>query len=164
MPKLTKLVGARFWAKIEKTQTCWIWKAGKTPAGYGRFKIKGTLYSPHRLVYEWFIGPIPEGFDVCHHCDNPSCVNPAHLFVGTRSDNMHDAFDKGRLISFAKNRKPMRGEESPCSKLTANDVRAIRKQYKSGSITQRDLGKRYKVHRRTIGKIINRQLWGHLID
>ncbi|MFA6325045.1 MAG: HNH endonuclease [Candidatus Paceibacterota bacterium] len=89
----------RFWTKVDKTKTCWNWLGSKSSKGYGRFKIKGKLYSPHRISYELINGPIPKGMFICHKCDNPACVNPGHLFLGTQSDNMKDCFKKGRGVT-----------------------------------------------------------------
>lgn len=87
----------RFWDKVQKTDTCWNW-IGSKRHGYGVIKIEGKNISTHRLSYEMHIGPIPFGVNVCHSCDNPSCVNPNHLFLGTQSDNMIDAMEKGRIV------------------------------------------------------------------
>ena len=76
---------------------CWLWVGGKSSKGYGRFRMDGKLHLPHRLAYQQFVGQMPEGHYVCHHCDNGGCVNPAHLFAGTNSDNMRDCRNKGRL-------------------------------------------------------------------
>lgn len=76
--------------------TCIIWQGKKDKAGYG--KISGTKYA-HRIIYEQIFGPIPKGFYVCHSCDNPSCVNPEHLFLGTPKDNAQDKVKKGRQIT-----------------------------------------------------------------
>lgn len=84
-----------FLKKIQKTNYCWIWLAGKRN-GYGRFMVNQTLKSAHRLSYEYYIGPIEGELLVCHKCDNPSCVNPKHLFLGTLSDNMQDCIKKKR--------------------------------------------------------------------
>lgn len=101
----------RFWDKVDKTSDCWIWTAAKSAAGYGRFKLNGRLVSPHRLAYEMAFGDIPPGSDVCHRCDNPPCVNPEHLFVGSRSDNMQDCIAKGRFVARDRTRFCINGHD-----------------------------------------------------
>lgn len=104
----------RFFNKVNKTETCWLWTAslrGKT--GYGAFKLNGKTVDAHRLSYQLHKGEIPEGMYVCHTCDNRKCVNPEHLFLGTAKDNYHDAVVKGRIIKGRKNEElkkhPSRG-------------------------------------------------------
>ena len=75
---------------------CWEWVGKKHPSGYGRMKIEARERSSHRVSFELFNGRISEGMHICHHCDNPGCVNPKHLFEGTRDDNMEDMRVKGR--------------------------------------------------------------------
>lgn len=76
---------------------CWEWEGSRYPSGYGAVKWNGRVIGAHRLAWIEAFGPIPDGLDVCHHCDNPPCVRPSHLFLGTRSDNMRDAVSKGRM-------------------------------------------------------------------
>lgn len=87
----------RFYSKIEKTDTCWLWKAGQRGNGYGAIKVNGKTVLAHRFSYELHKGEIPNGLYVCHSCDVRSCVNPDHLWLGTQKDNMMDARVKGRL-------------------------------------------------------------------
>lgn len=88
-------IEARFWSKVIKTDGCWWWNARKLDAGYGMFHMGETMKVAHRVAYELMIGKIPDGMFACHKCDNPSCVNPEHLFIGTHKDNMHDRMLKG---------------------------------------------------------------------
>lgn len=88
----------RFLSKVDTSGDCWIWQAS-TVRGYGQLSTqRGKAPArAHRLSYELFVGPIPEGLEVCHQCDTPSCVRPSHLFIGTHHDNMLDAASKKRI-------------------------------------------------------------------
>lgn len=89
----------RFWAKVEKTDGCWIWSGATNksgPFGYGQFRIPGNRVPAHRVAWEMIHGPVPEGLWVLHDCDMPKCVNPSHLFLGTAKDNAADMIAKGR--------------------------------------------------------------------
>ena len=88
----------RFWEKVNKTDTCWLWTAQRTTGGYGVFRIRNprAQTTAHRVAWEMAHGPIPDGLNVCHHCDTPSCVRPDHLFLGTQRENLRDMTVKGR--------------------------------------------------------------------
>jgi hypothetical protein len=99
----------RFFQKVDKSGSeahpdCWIWKGGKTSSGYGSFKYyqERSAIGSHVSSYLFHIGEVPKGMFVCHHCDNPPCVNPEHLFLDTNSGNMKDMFKKGRNGSSTK--------------------------------------------------------------
>ncbi len=146
----------RFLDKIEINQEtcCWIWTSALFKKGYGLFQLRGKSVGAHRVSYEHFIGPIPEGLFVLHNCpcgDNPSCVNPNHLKLGDAQDNMDDMFAKGRAIKLSKDQHPM-------AKLSSDDVLDIKELYSQG-FTQLEIADFYGVHRTHIGKILAGKLW-----
>lgn len=124
-------LSVRFWRLAAAPPTrhpghrCWGWHGNKNQVGYGQFRVgrKGRVMSAHRVSWEIHNGPIPEGLIVMHSCDNPGCVNPAHLMVGTQKENLQDAARKGRLS--APQAKPYR-PHTRVRKLTDDQVRAIR--------------------------------------
>lgn len=90
MPPKPRPLGERFWEKVNKTETCWIWTACKIPYGYGQIRINKKTYLAHRVSYELTNGPIPEGMYIDHICHTPSCVRPDHLRVVTQKQNMEN--------------------------------------------------------------------------
>lgn len=102
MPSHALPVAPRFWSKVQKADgdRCWIWVGGKTSNdtfGYGHISVRSRLQVASRVSYELSVGPIPEGQRVLHRCDNPPCVRPDHLFLGTQADNIRDCRRKGRM-------------------------------------------------------------------
>jgi hypothetical protein len=89
----------RFFEKVDKTDDCWNWLASKKWDGYGQVKFEGSMQTAHRTSWILHNGPVPEKLCVLHKCDNPGCVNPEHLFLGTQRDNVHDAIKKGRHVN-----------------------------------------------------------------
>lgn len=149
----------RFWSKVNKTGDCWLWMGSVYPYGYGCFYIgrrvtgrRGGMTPAHRVAYELTFGPIPQGQCVLHHCDNPPCCRPDHLFLGTDADNSADKVLKRRHVF---------GVISPQHKLTDTDVQSIRRQSASG-IANRTLAKRFHVSQPTISLIVRHKAWKHV--
>ncbi len=132
---------------------CIIFTGAKDKNGYG-WQRKNGERKAHRVAYVENKGEIPKGLLVCHHCDNPSCINPDHLFLGTPLDNMQDKIRKGRAVYGIHNNK---GEKNPNTELTEEDVKAIRSRYKWGSGPT--LGKEYGVSSVQICRIVRGEQW-----
>jgi hypothetical protein len=147
----------KFYAKIRinpfHPKGCHEWAAGKNQFGYGQFNVNGRHHKAHRVAWMLDYGPIPEGWQILHRCDNPSCVRPDHLFLGVPRINIADMDAKGR-----RRRPDMRGEKNPKAKLTGKKVQAIR-------IDQRALNKiatEYGVTATAIREIKSRKRWTHI--
>lgn len=154
MPHVTNM--DRFWSKVNKRgpNDCWVWTAGKLKDGYGAFKT-GELgreqTSAHRYSYRLAHGEIPPGMVVCHRCDNPPCVNPAHLFLGTQRDNQMDKITKGRANT-------AHGRALPHAKLDETSVRLIRARTDSAVKVAADFG----VSPSVIDSVRHRRSWKHV--
>lgn len=142
----------RLMSRVEKTATCWLWTGCRHPLGYGLLawtEAGEKKYArAHRLAYETFIGPIPAGMCVCHSCDNPRCVNPCHLFVGTHAQNMADMKAKGRRADIGA------GATNARARLTDADVLAIRAAYRGSNARQADLANDFGVSQATVSRVI----------
>lgn len=150
----------RFMDKISKRKDgCWDWKSAFFNDGYGYFSYGSRkegnyrTYRAHRFSYLLFKGEIPEEICVCHTCDNPKCVNPNHLFLGSRSDNTRDMYNKGRGVN-------NRGENHGMSKLKEKDIKLIFKLRKKG-LTQAVIGRNFGVGQDSISRILNHRRWGY---
>ena len=143
----------RFFARVQKSESCWIW-TGVTRNGYGSFFVRGVGWRyAHRISWILVNGPIPDGLCVLHRCDNRPCVNPAHLFLGTKAENTADMVSKGRGRGGVS-----RGESNPTSKLTETQVREIRKE----TCPERETAARYGVTRANINYIKRGVTWTHI--
>lgn len=152
---MTKTTQERFESNFIKSDGCWEWGASKDKKGYGRFRFAGRKQLVHRVAYQLYIGEIPSGMCVCHHCDNPSCVNPSHLFVGTQADNIRDRDSKGRGYD-------RHGEKHGKAKLTASQVIDIRKRHGDGE-RDADLARQYGVTQTAIYCIVRYLSWTQLV-
>jgi len=150
----------RFWKLVRKTDACWLWAGNIGRDGYGRIRASKTeLLLAHRLSWMIHFVAIPEGMFVCHKCDNPKCVNPEHLFLGTPLDNMRDMIAKGR-----ERHVNLYGSEHGMAKLNEEKVMDIRRTYLKYS---RDYGapalaKKYGVTKTTIKNVANNKIWRHV--
>lgn len=156
--ELTERDIARFWSHVDKSDECWLWTGYCSKTGYGQFGLGDRILKAHRVSYEITYGDVPPKSYVCHHCDNPSCVRPSHLFCGTQFDNMQDMASKHRGM-LQQHPELRQGERHPLAKLTDEQVRQIRQ---SSGISQDKLAKQFGVSRRMIRRILSRLAWKHV--
>jgi len=161
---------ARFWSKVQKTDSCWLW-TGSTRSNsrgqkYGRTWEKGKGVSAHRRAYELTFGSIPIGLHILHKCDTPLCVNPQHLFPGTPEDNMQDCKKKGRLADPGGHHfdgyRGKSGSSNSQAKLTEDQVREIRRLYVEG-VGQHALASHYHVTNKNISMIVLDKTWKGIV-
>jgi len=167
---------ARFWSKVDRSggpDACWNWQGGTNERGYGRFSIGGVHLYAHRVSWVIANGPMPDGLDACHDCpdgDNPSCVNPAHLWSGTDTDNAIDRHAKGRTVSgqqhgaYTMPGRVLRGEAHGRAKITEEQAREIRERYAKGGVLQRELGAEFGISQVQVGYIVRGVSWSHVTD
>lgn len=137
----------RFWERVNQGDGCWEWNSTRIPRGYGYFHWGSKARYAHRTAWELTYGKIPNGMFVCHHCDNPPCVRPDHLFLGTQSDNMRDCKEKGRG-------KYPRAEQNGLARLTFAEAEEVRREVHEG-IPQAQIARRLQVHPSCVWNIVH---------
>jgi len=150
----------RFWRKVNKTASCWLWTGAKNEKGYGVAWDGKRTHMAHRVSFMLTQGYMP-ALCVLHHCDNPACVNPAHLFLGTRADNNRDMCAKGRHAK-KKPGSQRRGAEHHAAKMTPDTVREMRREYAAGGISYSMLAQKYGLALGSTYRIVNREVWKHV--
>jgi len=163
----------RFWSFVKKPDKsergedddCWIWTGSEKAHeyGYGKLAVSGKSQQDYAHRISWWLhyGKIPDGLCVLHHCDNPRCVRPDHLFLGTIEDNMVDAASKKRTGFQLYPEKIERGEQRYCAKLTADLVVEIRKRHIEG-VSNNQMAREYGVNCGTVSNVVNRKRWKHI--
>lgn len=159
---MNKTILERFAEKyeIDPDTGCWNWTGAKSSFGHGSLRVSGKSLGAHRISWELHCGEIPLKMEICHHCDNPKCVNPDHLFLGTHQDNIRDMATKGRGGK-------TRGEATNTAQLTEAIILEIRHSYKMnvsiyGCHTISKLAEYFGVPSSTIRKIVTRNTWKHI--
>jgi hypothetical protein len=151
--KADRSLERRFWRNVQcNIGGCWVWTGDSVLQNYGVIYYQKKSWRTSRLIWTMMHGSIPDGLFVCHKCDNPRCVNPAHLFLGTHDDNVADKVAKSRQA---------RGEGFGRSKLTDDAVREIRSLYASG-VNSVEIGKRFGIDKSTAWAVIKRVTWKHV--
>lgn len=154
-------ITSRFWRNVEKGDSCWLWAAGRFSDGmrYGQFRVGRKKWKAHRVAWVITNGKIPDGLRVCHHCDNPICVRPGHLFLGTDYENAIDRTRKGRTRNGSREHAYLwRHERNPAAKITLEDAREIRLLRTSGmSFTA--IGEAYGISKSQARNIITGVSW-----
>lgn len=190
LPPLTQKHIERFHSRVKRglPDECWLWMRARFSDGYGAFKVKKQMCRASRIAYFIATGVDPADSLVCHTCDNPPCCNPAHLFLGSSSENILDAATKDRLNTasgdnhYTRRRpelmearkgdahwthrnpdKTSKGEQNGCAKLTEQDVRDIRTTHAAGGISYGELARRYNLRAsETVRMLCQRRTWKHV--
>lgn len=141
----------RFWEKVAKGDGCWEWQGARHAKGYGQF-LTDTQSKAHRFSWELHFGPIPDGMQVCHHCDNPPCVRPDHLFLGTNQDNVDDAYAKGHFFN--------RGHRTPdMPRLVTPELAREILDEASAGMSQNAIARKLRVSRGSVQRVVRGTHW-----
>lgn len=155
---LTPKQARHFWPKVSKAphpKGCWEWQAARLEWGYGQFGYQGRMHPAHRISYRMHKGSIPDGLDVCHSCDNPPCVNPAHLWLGDDKANAEDRQSKNRGAS-------PKGVANVKAKLSDEQVIEMRRLHREENFSHKKLATLFNVSLSTVYRILSGKLWTHL--
>ena len=152
---LSKTEAQSFWQRVDQGSSCWEWRAGKNGVGYGIFYVNGSGLLAHRISYALMFGLIDKSLCVCHKCDNPACVNPEHLFLGTRGDNNRDSVAKGRA------NRP-KGQDAPNSALKEGEVRLIFRLLTTGNKNPYHIAPMFSISPRAVYSIREGRCWNWL--
>lgn len=147
----------RFWGKVEKSDGCWLWTGSRLSRGYGQIGRNGKVILATRASYEIHYGEFEQTLCVLHRCDNPACVRPDHLFLGTHYDNMKDMMEKGRHRTAPQ----PKGSSNKKSKLTEIQVISIRKRFHDGE-RKSAISRDFNVSATLINMIVKRIIWNHI--
>lgn len=151
-------ISERFWPKVMKSDACWIWTAAKNNRGYGFVGVGRKMALAHRVAWQLTHGPIESGLFVLHRCDNPPCVRPDHLFLGTAKDNTSDMVSKGRARGGSSP-----GESNPSAKLTNDNIASIRRMF-AGGASQCSLARTFGVSQSTIWRAVRLKTFAAKLD
>lgn len=161
----------RFWSKVDKKEEgnlCWVWRGSKSKEGYGVFYLDKKIWVATRALYVLNYGIDPGDLYVCHKCDNPSCCNPGHLFLGTNSENLIDMRSKDRQAkgethgTKTKVGKYKNGSCSGRAKLCPEQVIEIRRLHKEEHISYRGLSEMYSMNKSSLHQLIKKITWAHI--
>ena len=158
--KPKKPLSERFWPKVDVCgeDDCWEWTACKDKAGYGYMTVNAKPRLATHVLFYLRKGHWPAKGRTCnHHCDNPPCLNPKHLYLGTQASNARDMVQRGRHRYVVR-----KGERNGSAKLTEKEVRQIRQRYKRGGTTYKELGQKFDISNTTIRDIKTRRTWSHV--
>lgn len=161
----------RFWAKVDmrSADECWMWLGGRDRYGYGTFCADGVRHTASHFAYEFQKEPVAHGLCVCHKCDTPLCCNPAHLWVGTHADNIHDRDKKGRTVKgdrhFSRTHpellNPPLGEEHGNAKLTGKDIQEM-KLWRAEGLSNKRIAPLFSISNQHVSRIFTGKAWAHL--